>query len=194
MTRSKLIHNKNLLLFASIFTIIIFSSLFLTQVYADDDDPEGDDDDFGKDFGPIAIGFFAFGTLNIIALYIFKGSRKWLGDEGKAGNTKKKISSIYRKIRSPLKYIHYVSEGIAFVLFLIHGISLTRSDDIGIIIGWLTASVYISYAITGFIIWFKFRPVWSSKTAKKVLNKYHRSLILLLVVVVIHIIHIVLVD
>ncbi|MCK5142062.1 MAG: hypothetical protein KAQ70_07705, partial [Candidatus Heimdallarchaeota archaeon] len=142
MIKPKLIHNKKLLLFVSIFTIIIFSSLFLTQVYAEDDEDEDDDDDFGKDLGPIAIGFFAFGTLNIIALYIFKGSRKWLGDEGKAANTKKRISSIYRKIRSPLKYIHYASEGIAFVLFLIHGISLTKSDDIGIIIGWLTASVY----------------------------------------------------
>ena len=134
MTKSKLIHNKKLILYASIFTIIIFTSLFLTQVYADDDDkPEKedeDDDDFGKDFGPIAIGFFAFGTLNIIALYIFKGSRKLLGDEGKAGNTKKKISSIYRKIRSPLKYIHYASEGIAFVLFLIHGISLTKATTL----------------------------------------------------------------
>ncbi|MHA1346072.1 MAG: hypothetical protein ACTSO3_06740 [Candidatus Heimdallarchaeaceae archaeon] len=187
------IHNKELLLFTSIIVIIIFSNLFITQVYADDD-TEGDDDDFGKDFGPIAIGFFAFGTLNIIALYIFKGSRKFLGDEGKAGKTKTTISSIYQKIRNPLKYIHYGSEGIGIVLFLIHGISLTRSDDIGIIIGWLTASVYISYALTGFIIWFKLRPVWSSKTAKKVLNKFHRSLILLLVVVVIHIIHIVLVD
>ncbi len=193
MIKSKRIHNKKLLLIASLITIIIFSSLFLTQVYADDDDEE-DDDDFGKDLGPIAIGFFAFGTLNIIALYIFKGSRKWLGDEGKAVNTKKKISSIYRKIRSPLKYIHYASEGTAFVLFLIHGISLTKSDDIGIIIGWLTASVYISYALTGLIIWFRLKPVWSSKSAKKVLNRYHRSLILLLVVVVIHIVHIVLVD
>ncbi len=193
MLESKRIHNKKLLLFVSIFTIIISSSLFLTQVYADDD-PEGDDDGFGKDLGPIAIGFFAFGTLNILALYIFKGSRKLLGDEGKAGQTKKKISSIYQKIRKPLKYIHYGSEGIGFVLFLIHGISLTKSDDIGIIIGWLTASVYISYALTGLIIWFRVKLVWSNKTAKKVLNKYHRSLIVLLVVVVIHIIHIVLVD
>ena len=63
----------------------------------------------------MAIGFFAFGTLNIIALYIFKGSRKFLGDEGKAGKTKKMFSSIFRKIRNPLKYIHYASEGIAFV-------------------------------------------------------------------------------
>lgn len=192
MMKHKLIHNKKLLLLTSIFILIIFSSLFLTQVHADDD--EEDDDDFGKDLGPIAIGFFAFGTLNIIALYIFKGSRKLLGDEGKAGNTKKKISSIYQKIRKPLKYIHYASEGTAFVLFLIHGISLTRSDDIGIIIGWLTASVYITYALTGLIIWFRIKPVWSSKSAKKVLNRYHRSLIVLLLVVVIHIIHIVLVD
>ncbi|GAJ10806.1 unnamed protein product, partial [marine sediment metagenome] len=111
MILSKRIYNTKLLLFASIFTIIIFSSLFLTQVYADDDDePEGeDDDDFGKDLGPVAIGFFAFGNLNIIALYIFRFSRKLLGDEGKAGKTKKTITSIYQKIRKPLKYIHYVS-------------------------------------------------------------------------------------
>ncbi len=117
-----------------------------------------------------------------------------MGNEGKAGKTKKTISSIYRKIRKPLKYIHYGSEAIAFVLLLIHGIGMTKSDDIGIIIGWVTASVYISYALTGLIIWFRLKPVWSSKSAKKVLNRYHRSLILLLVVVVIHIIHIVLVD
>jgi len=96
MTKSKLIHNKKLLLLASIFSIIIFSSLFLTQVYAEDDEDDGGDDDFG----PIAIGFFAFVTLNIITLYIFKCSRKLLGDEGKAGSTKKTITSIYQKIRN----------------------------------------------------------------------------------------------
>ncbi len=197
MIRSKRIQKKKLLLFTSIFSIIVFSSLFLTQVYADDDDePEGedDDDDFGKDLGPVAIGFFAFGILNIIALYIFRISRKLLGDEGKAGKTKKTITSTYQKIRKPLKYIHYASESIAFVLLLIHGIGMTKSDDIGIILGWLTAVVYLSYALTGFIIWFRFKPVWSSKTAKKVLNRFHRSLILLLAVIVIHIIHIVAVD
>ena len=60
MMKSKRIHNNNILLFASIFAINIFSSIFLAQVYADDDDPEGDDDDFGKDLCPIAIGFFSF--------------------------------------------------------------------------------------------------------------------------------------
>ena len=197
MKRSLFLHRNRLVLHTSVLAIIILSSLIVTQVYADDDDEpkeEDDDDDFGKDLGPIAIGFFAFGTLNILALYIFRFSRKLLGDEGKAGKTKKTITSIYKKIRKPLKYIHYVSEAIAFVLLLIHGISMTKSDDIGIILGWLTAIVYLSYALTGFIIWFRFKPVWSSKTAKKVLNRFHRSLILLLVVIVVHIIHIVAVD
>lgn len=72
MMKSKRIHNNNLLLLASTFAINIFSSIFLAQVYADDDDPEGDDDGFGKDLCSIAIEFLAFVTLNIIALYISK--------------------------------------------------------------------------------------------------------------------------
>ncbi len=45
-------NSKNKLrLFISLFAINVFYSLF-TQVYADDD-PEGDDDGFGKDLVPV---------------------------------------------------------------------------------------------------------------------------------------------
>ncbi|GAH24447.1 unnamed protein product [marine sediment metagenome] len=93
---------------------------FTTKKYAEDDELEGKDDDgFGKDLISVAIGFLAFGTLNIIALYTFRGSRKLLGDECKAGKTKKTIKSIYQKIRKPLSDVIFASHLILAILLLL---------------------------------------------------------------------------
>ncbi len=65
------------------------------------------------------LDFLAFDTLNIIALYIFKGSRKLLRDEGKAGKTKKTITSIYQEIGKPLSDIIFASHLILAILLLL---------------------------------------------------------------------------
>ena len=192
MMISRLLSNKKIQITIFLLVFITVSSFYVTQVYADDDDE--DDDDFGKDLGNVAIGLFAFSTVNIIALYIFRISRKLLGEDEKNLERKKKITNIYQKIRKPLKYIHYVSGLAAVTVLLIHGINLSSSDDFGIIIGWVTAGVYLLYVLTGLLIWLKVKPFWSSNKAKKILNKFHRSLILFLGVIIVHIVHVVVVD
>ena len=194
MNKSKLVSRRNIILMLSLIAIIALSRPLISNVFADDND-EDENDDEGGELGTVAIGLFAFSTVNIIALYIFRFSKKFFsGEDEKNAERRKKIVIFYQKIRKPLNYIHYVSGLAALIVLFIHGIQLTSSDDFEIIIGWIVAGIYVLYILTGLVIWLKIKPFWSNNTSKKWLNRFHRSIIFFATVIIVHIIHVVVVD
>ena len=178
------------------FLICIIS--FSNPSLADDDNGEeennGDDDDFAKDIAYVSISLFVASAVTISIYMTNKYSRRFLGDEGKAKETKDKISQVYRKIRKPLNYIHYVVGFAALTTLLIHGIRFSDKDEKLVAIGWVTTVIYIFYVLSGLIIWLKIKPFWRSKKTIRILGKIHRSLIFFIGIVVLHLIHVIMAD
>jgi len=184
---------KRILISTGIVFILVISFGFSFTTTADDDD-KGDDDDFAKDLAYVSIGLFVATAVTISVYMTNKYSRRFLGDEGKSKETKDKISQIFRKIRKPLNYIHYIVGFAALTTLLIHGIRLSNKDEKLVAIGWITTAVYIFYVLSGLVIWLKIKPFWNSKKTVRILNKIHRSLILFVGIVILHLIHVVMAD
>ncbi len=181
--------------------IIISFSLCLTTDAKNPEDPEdpkdpSDDDgeDFAKDLAYVSIGLFATSAVTISIYFTNKYSRKLLKGEGKPQEVKKRITKTFLKIRKPLSYIHYIVGFGALTVLFIHGIYLSTKDETLVAIGWVTASIYIYYVVSGMIIWLKIKPIWNYKKAIRIMNKIHRSFILFASIVIIHIIHVILAD
>ena len=189
---------KRILISIGIAFILVVSVGFSFTSSADDDDKgdddKGDDDDFAKDLAYVSIGLFVATAVTISVYMTNKYSRRFLGDEGKSKETKDKISQIFRKIRKPLNYIHYIVGFAALTTLLIHGIRFSNKDEKLVAIGWITTAVYIFYVLSGLVIWLKIKPFWNSKKTVRILNKIHRSLILFVGIVILHLIHVVIAD
>jgi len=181
--------NKRIILISSIIFVFIISFSICLTTYAKPDDKGDDDEDFAKDLAYVSVGLFAATGVTIIIYQSYKYSRKLLKDEGKSKELKDNIRNFYLKIRKPLNYIHYLVGFGALTVLLIHGIVLSNKDETMVIIGWITAAVYIFYIISGTIIWLKIKLFWNSKKFIRILNKIHRSMILIIGIVVIHIVH-----
>ena len=179
----------------SLLLIFIFSA---TLSYADDDD---DDDDNGwlggdeaKDIGYVSMGLFAAGMLNVIVLYVFKFTRKFLDDEGRRGKVKESTKKFYIKTRKPLNWFHYLATTAATTIVILHGIRfINKEEEVGIF-GWIATGLFLLYIVTGIIIKLKIKPIQQSKIARRVLNIIHRNLVIFLAVVVLHIVHFLIAD
>ncbi len=171
-------------------------------VQADDDEDEEDDDngigliedDLAKDIGYITIGLFGAGMLNIIALYIYKFTRRFLDDEGRSGKIKNFTREAYLKTRKPLNYLHYLLTLGGTTIILLHGIEFIRKEQEVGVFGWVATAIFLFYILTGTIIKLKLKPLWTSKKTRKILNTLHRSLLVFLAVIAVHIVHIILAD
>ncbi|MHA1219442.1 MAG: hypothetical protein ACTSSN_03860 [Candidatus Heimdallarchaeaceae archaeon] len=183
------------LLFFSLLSISLILALSYTQAKDDDDDGIGlIGDDLAKDIGTIAIGLFAAGMLNVIVLFVYKFTRKFLNDEGKTGKIKNFTRKVYLKTRKPLNYLHYLLTLAATTIIILHGIEfIQKEQEIGIF-GWVAVAIFLFYIVTGAIIKLKIKPFWTSKRGRKILNKLHRSLLVLLAVIAVHIVHVLLAD
>jgi hypothetical protein len=191
---------RKTLLGALFILILVISISQIQSTYAqedeeDEEDEEDDDEDFAKDLGYVSIGLFVVSGITIIIYFTNKYSRRLLkGEEAKTQETRDWISKNFRKIRKPLNYIHYLVGFGALTVLLIHGIYLSAKDEALVVIGWITTAFYSFYVLSGLIIWLKIKPFWNFKKAMKIMNKIHRSFILFIGIVVIHIIHVIMAD
>lgn len=195
-SRTKQKTTKLLLLMFSIF-LITFMISDQTHVLAKDDDDDGIDligDDLAKDIGPIAIGLFAAGMINVIVLYIYKFTRRFLDDEGRSGKIKNFTREVYLKTRKPLNFLHYLLTLGATTIIILHGIEFIRKEQEVGIFGWVAVAIFLFYILTGAIIKLRIKPLWTSKQARKWINRLHRSLLIFLVVIAVHIVHVILAD
>ncbi|NHJ46568.1 MAG: hypothetical protein FK733_02155 [Asgard group archaeon] len=188
--------NKKQLAFIALILALAILLISTVNIYADDDEDEEDDDDdledLSSDLGWASVGLFVVSTIYILFYQFFKLTRR-ISDEGKLANFKTGYGNFFRKIRKPLLYIHYISGLLALGVLLVHGILLTN-DDSEAVIGWVTAGVYIFYILTGIVLWFKIIPPKKTPKLRKVVLFIHRSLILFVLIVVIHIIHLTIAD
>ena len=185
------------MLFGSILILVLiasFSQIQFTFAQEDEEEEEDEDGDFAKDIAFASIGLFVASGITIIIYFTNKYSKKLLRGEGKPQETREWISKSYRKIRKPLNYLHYLVGFGALTVLFIHGIYLSNKDETLVAIGWVTAAFYIFYVISGVIIWSKIKPFWNYTKAMKILNKIHRSIILFISIVIIHIVHVLLAD
>ncbi|NHK30930.1 MAG: hypothetical protein FK730_06225 [Asgard group archaeon] len=166
-----------------------------TNITADDDDDDEDDDEFediSNSLGWASVGLFAVSVIYIVFYQAFKLTRR-ISDESRLANFKTNYGTFFRRIRKPILYIHYISGLLALGVLLVHGIMLTK-DDTEAIIGWVTAGVYIFYILTGLVLWFKIIPPKRKPKFRKAVLYVHRSLLLFVIVIVIHIIHLAIAD
>lgn len=179
------------------FLIFVYLIGFSSIILANDDNGEEDengDDDYAKDIAYVSIGMFVATAVTISIYMTNKYSRKFLGEEGRAKETKDWISQVFRKIRKPLNYIHYFVGFAALITLLIHGIKLSERGEMLVAIGWITTVAYIFYVLSGLVIGLKIKPIWNSKKTMRILNKLHRSLIFFIGIVVLHLIHVIIAD
>ncbi|MGC9781601.1 MAG: hypothetical protein HZR80_20345 [Candidatus Heimdallarchaeota archaeon] len=71
---------------------------------------------------------------------------------------------------------------------------MLTKDDAEAVIGWVTAGAYIFYIVTGIILWFKIKPIWVRKKLRKTILYIHRSLLIFVIIIAIHITHLAIAD
>ncbi len=184
------------LLFFSLLSISLILALSYTQA-KDDDDDEGIGligGDLAKDIGLIAIGLFAAGLINVLVLYIYKFTRKFLNDEGKTGKIKSVTRKVYLKTRKPLNYLHYLLPLAATTIIILHGVEFIKKEQEVGIFGWVAVAIFLFFILTGTIIKLRIKPLWTSKRARKILRKLHGNPLIILAVIAVHIVHVLLAD
>lgn len=182
---------KLLILFGFLLVIILLL-ISTTSIIADDDDDDDEFEDVSKSLGWASVGLFAVSIIYIVFYQTFKLTRR-ISDESRLANFKTNYGSFFRRIQKPILYIHYISGLLALGVLLVHGILLTK-DDTEAIIGWVTAGVYIFYILTGLVLWFKIIPPKRKPKFRKAVLYVHRSLLLFVIIIVIHIIHLTIAD
>ena len=182
-------------------TIFISSSLFFvfsqTQVLAQEDDGDDDDkEDLGKTFGLIGIVLLSTGLLKLIPIYGSRIERKYIRKHPET-NYKRFFIRLQKKVRKPLKYVHYYCMSLSFPLLFFHGITFISDINLERIIGRITFTFHTLFMIAGIFMWQKwtiFKDPAKQKKFHRYLYKFHRSLISLFIVFTLHFVHIGLVD
>jgi len=182
-------------LFLMLILILVISNITGNVLADDDEDEEDDDNDEGlaSDLGWASVGLLGVSSIYIFLYQGFKITRKF-SDEGSFAETKENYRKFFLTVRKPFLYIHYASGFAALVLLLIHGALLTKQDIEPVAVGWTSGAIYIFYILTGIILWWKIKPFWSSKKARKALLWLHRSLLIFTIGIIIHIVHVAISD
>ena len=84
------------------------------------------------------------------------------------------IRILYKQFRSPLLLIHNFSMIAATILGIIHGIVMGIEEEAAIF-GWIAAISMIILSFSGFVIWFKLKPIWSNRESRKFIRFLHRQ-------------------
>ncbi|TFG20734.1 MAG: hypothetical protein EU530_02245 [Promethearchaeota archaeon] len=87
-------------------------------------------------------------------------------------------------------WAHYLAGTAGIVLIGIHGIGLLSEDDGQAVLGIITGAFLAFYVLTGLIIKVFLLKVKRAKELKKILFILHRSAILILIVLGLHIAHV----
>lgn len=99
-------------------------------------------------------------------------------------------------MRKPLRALHYCAGITAIIILLTHGISLIliEADAEKVIIGLITASIYLFYVVSGIIIKVILKKSKKALKLRKFLFKIHTSLIIFCIIGLTHIAHVAIVE
>ena len=180
----------SLLFFMGFFMILEF----IPNVLANGD--EFDDSNAG-DFGWVAVGLFSLSILYVIFYHSFINSSKLARRNEKFEGLRDINRKIFLKVKKPLSYLHYIAGLIAIGIILTHGITLImigESDTLKIILGIITASVYVYYVLLGLVIKVVLKKAKKLSKLKMTLYKVHTNLIIIMLIGALHIAHLALGD
>lgn len=182
-------HLRNIIIVLLI--VLIFSQFISTSIAQEGGEGNEGEGGIARNFGWVSVGLVVISLLYVLfyksfiisrkifpkKILFFKGIRDFIRD-------------IFIKVRKPLLVLHYVG-GIAALIFLfIHGLTILGYEaQSTILIGWITAYIYLYYVITGILIKTVFRKVKKYIKLKRFLTKLHNNLIFLIIIGLIHIAH-----
>ena len=152
-------------------------------------DIEWEDDDI-KNLGVAALGLFSLGLIYVFFFQIMRLTLKLNKEKERNVVFKANYQKFFKVVRKPLQWLHYLAGTAAIVLLAIHGIGMLPEDNEKAVLGIVTGSFLAFYVLTGFIIKIILAKAKKAKKLKKYLFFIHRSLIVILIVLGIHIAHV----
>jgi hypothetical protein len=176
-----------ILLAISVFLVI--SASFMKFGVAEEEDDE-DDDDKAKDLGVAAFGLFGISLIYPFFFQIQRLTMKLNKDKERNNKIKKGYQKFMKVVRKPLQWIHYLAGLSAIVLLGIHGIGMLPEDNEQALLGIITGSFLLFYVLSGIILKVILPKIKKVTKLKKALFAIHRSLILIIIVLGIHLAHV----
>ena len=182
--------NKRSLKIVLVFVIFALGLVCLSSIGVGEDEDDDDFKDRAKNLGVAALGLFSASIIYVLFYQIFINSKKILPKNDKFDERRAKIQKTFLKVKKPLSLLHFFAGGTAIILLLIHGTTLIVEGNIKAILGLTTASLYLSFGITGLIIKVVLKKIKRLKKLRKPLFKFHTSLIIFIIIISLHIAHV----
>jgi len=184
--------NKHSLQLVLVFMIFFFGLVCASSTAVAEDEDEDNDDfkDRAKNLGVAALGLFSASIIYVFFYQTFINSKKILPKNDKFEERRAKIQKIFLKVKKPLSLLHFFAGGTAIILLLIHGTTLIVEGIIKALLGLTTASLYLTFGITGIIIKVVLKKFKKPKKLRRTLFKFHTSLIIFIIIISLHIAHV----
>lgn len=182
--------NKRSLKIVLVFVIFAFGLVCVSSTAVAEDEDDDDLKDSAKNLGVAALGLFSASIIYVFFYQTFINSKKILPKNDKFDERRAKIQKIFLKVKKPLSLLHFFAGGTAIILLLIHGTTLIVEGNIKAILGLTTASLYLTFGITGLIIKVVRKKFKKPKKLRRTLFKFHTSLIIFIIIISFHIAHV----
>jgi len=182
--------NKPYLKIVLILLIFVLGLICVSSATVAQDEEDDDFKDRAKNMGVAALGLFSASIIYVLFYQIFINSKKILPKNDKFDERRAKIQKTFLKVKKTLSLVHFFAGGTAIILLLIHGTTLIVEGNIKAILGLTTASLYLSFGITGLIIKVVLKKIKRLKKLRKPLFKFHTSLIIFIIIISLHIAHV----
>ena len=153
---------------------------------------EGSDDaieSYGKSIGSFTSYLLIVGFFYVIFMRSYILIRKYVNKEAHPIiiETSKLFYSNFRK---PLFFLHASINIIAIFFGIYHALLVEVKSELQANLGWLAIAIMIALSISGFIMYFKLRPIWSNKDARSMIRVSHRQWMLSFTLIIILLIHV----
>ncbi|MHA1109901.1 MAG: hypothetical protein ACTSRE_02275 [Promethearchaeota archaeon] len=148
------------------------------------------EDDTIKNLGVAAFALFAISLVYVFFSQIMRFTMKLNKEKERNVKFKENYLKFFKVIRKPLLIVHYLASTTAIILLAIHGISMLPENNEQAVLGIITGSFLAFYIITGIIMKFILPKLKKAKNIRKYMYFIHRSLIVILIVLAIHIAHV----
>ena len=182
--------NKRSLKIVLVFVIFAFGLVCVSSTAVAEDEDDDDLKDSAKNLGVAALGLFSASIIYVFFYQTFINSKKILPKNDKFDERRAKIQKIFLKVKKPLSLLHFFAGGTAIILLLIHGTTLIVEGNTKAILGLTTASLYLTFGITGLIIKVVRKKFKKPKKLRRTLFKFHTSLIIFIIIISFHIAHV----
>ena len=153
---------------------------------------EGSDDaieSYGKSIGYFTGYLLIVGFFYVIFMRSYILIRKYVNKEAHP-KTIEWSKLFYSNFRKPLFFFHASINIIAIFFGIYHAQLVEVKSELQANLGWLAIAIMITLSISGFIMYFKLRPIWNNKDARSMIRVSHRQWMLSFALIIILLIHV----